>query len=307
MNRQPSTAFFQMIVDDGGFERTWPEPRGEKIPFAAYRNIVRLAKHFEIQIVLACTTRFLDVHRVSGSPGPHSDSGRLIDLLGRHRNRIIVADHGFDHIFGSGYAEFYDYRTGTAPDESAQRRRIEESRKIYDSLKWPFPPVFVPPAHGWQPGVTDRLYAEAGAKFLSGVLWIKSGIADLTGATRANLFHPMRPAVSYPGRSPYLKILPRLGLGIPSAMMKVSRLFWWKAFHSVFPASPIYGYIWHRRRVGQPHNYMAHVANFASEENYRRWKRFLQKIRSEKCRLARSFSESVALWEAAAKRERAPR
>ena len=80
-NRSNTEHFFFLVVDDGGFQHSWPDNRGELIDFSAYENIVRLAQSFNIQIVLSCTTRYLDIDRVSTNPSPHKDSKRLIKLI----------------------------------------------------------------------------------------------------------------------------------------------------------------------------------------------------------------------------------
>jgi hypothetical protein len=289
--------FFFLVVDDGGFQHLWPNKQGETVDFSAYENLLRLANAFDIQIGLACTTRFLDVHRISNRPAPHADSLRVINLLERNSDRLLVADHGYDHQFGSRYCEFHDYHTGRKRPLSEQEEHLEQSIKIYQSLGWPVPHMFVPPAHGWEPGITDQLYANHGFHFLSSVLWIKNSLPKPHNFIRPKREQIFSPLISYPDHSNYLKILPRLGLGIPSQATDIDPLRWYRAYHSVLPTNTAHAYLWHRRQTTQPHNYMAHIGNFAFEENYRAWHRLLERISETKAYLATSFNESIILWD----------
>jgi len=288
--------FFCLVVDDGGFHRMRPDGDGMQVDFSAYTNIARLARHFDVQIILACTTKFLDVHLVSESPRPHEDTPRIIALLEAHRDRIIVADHGYDHRWGNSYLEFYDYkhRYGRPADE--QERHIDQSMMVYENLGWPVPKLFVAPSHGWEPGVTDRLYAERGVRYLTSYVWIKNVITGPLDILRLGPKRLFEPQMKYPQNSPYLEVLPRLGLNIPSSSTQVSAFEWLRAYHSVVPTGSVRSMLLHRRMVSQPHNYAAHIANFAGDANYRRWCNFLEQVAANKARLAKTFDESLELW-----------
>jgi len=54
-------------------------------------------------------------------------------------------------------------------------------------------------------------------------------------------------------------------------------------------------YLLHRRPVVQPHNYMAHIMNFSTDQALIGWEKFLRRI-SRKVRIASTFEESVTLW-----------
>lgn len=295
-NEKKISSFFFLIVDDGGFYRTWPEGKGELIDFSAYLNLVRLSKYFNIQIVLACTTKFFDIHGVSESPQVHKDTARIINLLETHSERIIVADHGYDHLFGNNYCEFYDYKCKNSRPVIDQEKHIDQSISIYRSLGWPIPQIFVPPAHGWEPGVTDRLYGERGIKYLTSYLWLKQPIVKLANILPNNWKSIFKPKFEYPKVSQYLEVLPRLGLGIAAHYTNISTLGWWKAYHSIVPMNLMLSILLHRRSVNQPHNYTAHIANFSGEENYRQWYKFLENVANKKARLVKTFDESLQLW-----------
>jgi hypothetical protein len=287
--------FFFLIVDDGGFFSTEPED-GYAIDFSAYRNLVRLALEFDIQIGLACTSRYFDINGISESPNTHKDTQRIIDLLEKYRDRIIIADHGYDHVFGEGYCEFYDYKGRVKRPIHEQEKHIDQSIAIYRSIGWAAPELFVPPAHGWEPGITDRLYAERGLKYLSSYLWLKHPLKNAKELTPAALVRFFKPAFTYPERSNYLEILPRLGFGISSKCLRINRITWEKAFLSVFPTNRVYSLLFHRRKIVQPHNYKAHLANFSGETNFHGWRILLDRIAKQKATLAGSFKESIKLW-----------
>jgi hypothetical protein len=293
--------FFFLLVDDGGFSSTKPE-YGYKIDFSAYKNLVRLALHFDIQIGLACTSRYFDINGVSKLPKVHKDTRRIIDLLEKYRDRIIIADHGYDHIFGEGYREFYDYGTKMKRPVHEQEEHIDQSIAIYRSIGWPVPELFVPPAHGWEPGVTDRLYAERGLKYLSSYLWLKQPLKNIKVLKPQKWSGFFEPRVKYPETSKYLKILPRLGFGISSSCLKIHRLNWEKAFLSVFPTNRIFSLLFQRRIITQPHNYKAHLANFSGENNFKGWRALLNRIADRKALLTRTFEESIDLWRFFSKR-----
>ncbi len=302
-NREP----FFLIVDDGAFRHVYPCGRSTEIPFTAYVNILRLTKEFDIQIVLACTASFMDVKRVTPGAKPHADSGRLIDFLGKHTDRIILADHGYSHRWRERYVEFHDYRRDERRPEPEQKQHVEWCARIYQSLGLPFPEIFVAPAHGWEPGVTDRLYATQGVRFLSAVLWLKRTLSE-TGFPAPRAWPLIfQPHLVYPDSSPWLTILPRQGLLIPSHLAAPGRTEWLKARLAVTARSRAFSYLLHRHQALQPHNYMAHIMNFATDEAFRGWVRFLMKI-SAKVTLVPTFAESLVHWRALStgNRRRAP-
>ncbi len=295
MGHKRKTPHFFLVVDDGGFDRALPCGRGAPVRFAAYENLLRLAKDFGIQVVLACTTSFLDLDRVTPRTRPHADSRRLVDFLERNHDHIRVADHGYSHQWGDRYVEFYDYRTGEVRPAAEQERHIEWSRRIYRSLGWRFPEIFVAPGHGWEPGVTDRLYAERGCRFLTSMLWLKRPLSK-TGLPAPGGFREIfRPWRIYPEVSDHLLVLPRLGLLIPADYDSPGRSVWLRARLAVLSRSRLISYLLHRHPAAPPHNYMAHIMNFTTEQALRGWERFLRRIAS-RVRLASTFEESVALW-----------
>lgn len=289
-------AFFFLVVDDGGFERIFPDNRGSLIDFSAYKNLVRLADSFDIQIVLACTVKFLDIHRVTKFPAPHVNSKRLISFLESHFDKLVLADHGYDHQFGKSYCEFYDYVNDIHRSATEQAEHIDQNIDVYRSLKWEVPDLFVAPAHGWEPGVTDRLYAARGIRYLSSYLWIKHPVKRWSDILSLGMNKWFKPKIEYPSNSNYLEVLPRLGLGLPSDSTSISRLAWIKAYHSVVPTGLIRSILIHRRMVRQPHNYAVHIANFSGDSKYKEWSVFLENLNHGKVYFPKTYKESIRLW-----------
>lgn len=290
--------YFMLAVDDGGFYRTFPDEKGAVIDPSAYTNLARLAEEFDTQIIIACTTSFLDIKRASRHPRPHANTTRILDTLEKHSDRLIVADHGYSHTLGSAYKEFYDHRSGQRLTRSLQTDHVEQSISVYRSLGWPVPELFIPPAHGWEPGVTDQILSEYGFRYLSSILWVKQGFPSMRQSPAGFLRDFQTPEHVYPDRSKFLTILPRLGLGIPSYRTRIPSHMWYRAYASVLPASRLNQLLWHRHRVTNPHNYMAHIANFCFDANYRSWRKLLERIVDKKMQIAPSFKSSLEVWPA---------
>lgn len=300
MNPTKASPFFFLVVDDGGFEQIMPDAKGPRIPFSAYRNLLTLAETFDIQIVLACTTAFLDIHRATPKATPHQDSKALVALLEQHNDRLLVADHGYSHLFQGRYTEFFDPQLGSR-DEQEQRQHIEYSLQVYESLGWAPPTLAVPPAHGWEPGVTDRLYAEHGFTHLSSMLWLKrhfNGLRDIFSHNPLRLFQPRH---QYPNSSEHLQILPRIGLNIPAGTTLESSLQLWRTRASVLPTPTLISWLIHRRLPDQPHNYIAHVANFVSDDALQGFITLFEELQKKGVYLAKSFDESLQLFSASQK------
>lgn len=292
----PSAPWCFLVVDDCGFARTFPDNRGRPIDFSAYLNLVRLADALDTQVVLAVTTKFLDVDRITPTPAPHADTPRLIALIERHPHRLRVADHGYDHQFGPNYGEFYDYHRGRRRAPGEQARHLDLSAAVFRRLGWPQPELFVAPAHGWQPGVTDRLVAERGGRFLTSQLWLKHALARPADLKRLACGRLFRPQTVYPDHSCHLEVLPRLGVGITSEAMPPGGLDGLKLHWSVVPTGGVAALLLHRRRVSQPHNYSVHIGNFAGHRALRRWQRWLERIARRKAVFPPTFEASVRCW-----------
>ena len=285
---------FYLIVDDGGFEKTFPDNKGKVIAFSAYENLLKLARQFNTQIVLACTSKFLDVKGISRTPAPHYHSKKLIKFLEKNNDKIIIADHGYDHLFENRYTEFYNYYEDKQRLRDEQRFHLDLSISIYKSLGWQTPKIFAPPAHGWEPGITDQIYAERGFEYLTSLLWIKKPICI------RHLFKPCffsDPVANFPKNSAFLKILPRLSIGIPSNTTHLNKYHMWRAYRSVYKKDNVYSLIFHGKQTDQPHNYIAHIANFTGDKNYEKWELLINKLLSNNIYIPQTFRESVDCWE----------
>lgn len=296
VERESKKHFFSLVIDDGGFLRTYPDDKGDPVDFSAYENLVKIAQRFGIQIVLSCTSKFFDINKISENPQPHEDTPRIISLLERNSDYLIFADHGYEHQFNDSYSEFNNYISGIPRPVHEQEKQLDQSIAIYRSLGWPNPQLFVPPQNGWEPGVTDRLCAERGIKYLIAFLRIITSITKLFNPFNKKQKPFFKAKIVYPHNSKYLEILPRLGLGIPSYVQNIKGFMWKMAYQRVVPINLIVSSLLYRKSVTQPHNYMAHIVNFVGDNNFRNWCKFIESIGKKNVTLPASFNESLKLF-----------
>ena len=291
------TQTFWIAVDDGGFKRMWPDDRGPAIPFGAYENLLLLAQEFDLRVVVAFTMKFLDLDNVSGVATPLSYGDQLLSWIRDNPEHVEVADHGLTHQWAGGYFEFFNPYTGQAPPESEQREHVMACRDIWRSLDMPFPQIFIPPAHGWQSGVTDRLYAEVGTRDMITVPYAKVTRDAHSERRRLNPFAWWRPVYTWP-ESNSLRVLPRSSMGLRSVDGPPGALHRRVIRSAVKPGSSLVRRWLDRSSTREHvHSYMTHIGNFAGAKNLMFWHRLLTWVLDHPgLRLVHSHKEAVEQW-----------
>lgn len=289
-------AFF-FAVDDGGFSHLYPDGLGPHIEFSAYENLLTLAQEFGLTVPVAVTAKFIDFSNISGIAECHRDSEALIGLLKKHPEHIEPAHHGVTHKMGDSYYEFFNPRSGLARPEQEQTRIAQVSSKIWRAAGLPSPQTLVPPAHGWEPGVTDKVFAAQGVKYLISLRHEKVPLEDVRAGSLLNFGRALRPVFSW-SHSDYLEFLPRASMGISSHHFAISPLRASLVRHLVKPyrnaGQRLLQRTW-RPRV--PHSYMTHIGNFMGPDNLRFWREFLSWVQKHpRLQLAHNNAEAIALW-----------
>jgi hypothetical protein len=145
--------------------------------------------------------------------------------------------------------------------EEIQQEHVYKSYLIFKDLQLDFPKLFVPPEHAWELGITDRILAEYGVRYL--------------------ISHPH---LTYEGQtykwgnSPYLTFLPREDLGIWShnTYLSIDKLEVVKRW--ILPRSTINNFLFSRKLFNRPvHSYMTHIGNFMNG-SYEFWKAFFRYV-----------------------------
>lgn len=249
-------------MDDGGFSYVDPDNPSEEITFDAYKNILELAREFEIRIPICFTMRYLDINNVSGCGQPVSYAMELIDLLGKNREYIEIGYHGLIHDNENHVGEFYLLDVHTPVSEEIQRDHVYKSSLIFKDLGWPFPKLFVPPTHAWELGTTDKILAEYGVRYL--------------------VSHPRLKYRNHTYKwynSQYLTFLPREDMGIWSYDTLLQRHELEDVKKWILPRNMINNVLLFRRLSNKRvHSYMTHIANFKGR-SYEFWKAFFQYIK----------------------------
>jgi hypothetical protein len=186
---------FFLIIDDGGFEYAIDEQADTKVGISTYENILRLAKNYSIRIPICFTMKHLDKENISGMGLPLEYSDELIEFLKENKAYVEIGFHGLTHEYNGHCGEFFRMDDGETVPEEIQRKHIQESEAIFASHGLSFPKIFVPPYHGWQRGVTDRLIAVAGGKYIVSIDRMRfmgksyhwAGSAHLTFLPRASM------------------------------------------------------------------------------------------------------------------------
>ncbi len=246
-----------IVVDDGGFPSVNaynPDNPGEEIPFDVYKNLLKLARQFEIRIPICFTMRYLDVNNVSGCAEPPSYATELVDLVKNNQEYIEIGYHGLTHHYQHHVGEFYMLDIHTPVPEEVQREHIHKSSLIFNDLGLDFPELFVPPYHAWELGVTDKLLAEQGVKYLVSNFQVRHG----------------RQKYRLSG-SRYLMLLPREDMGIWSNDVKITvdKLKMVKRW--LLPRSILDNFRFSLKLSQKPvHSYMTHIGNFMNA-SYEFW------------------------------------
>jgi len=269
---------FFIVVDDGGFPYVNPKRRRQKIPIDAYETIVRLAKEFNTRIPVAFAMKYLDMHDVSGVGSPLHYAEELLALIRKNNDAIEVAFHGLTHDIGDK-SEFGPTNEDVSVIEDRQYDHVEKSRDVCKSLGLSFPKIFVPPYHIWQPGVTDRIVASFGGKYIISMRKIVLG-------SRTYLFEG----------SDHMLFLPRLPIGIENEHtrlaaddLSLAKGILATDFRGIFKRFlPFSG--------SMAHSVMTHIGNFMPN-NLSFWRELLKWIESnDKMAICKNNEEAVTTY-----------
>jgi len=261
MNSKNKKYPFFIIVDDGGFDYATGREKTGKICMDAYENIARLAREFKMRIPICFTAKFLDKENISGIGEPLEYASQLVDFLKQNADNIEIAYHGLSHEYQNCTGEFFCLDSGARVPAAVQHDHIQKSAAIFEYWGFSFPNLFVPPYHAWEWGVTDKLLASFGVRYLVSCRRIKYG----------------RRKYHWPD-SKYLKFLPRAGMGIYGNDYDIDS----RARRNIkfYPEKDIAGFakdhiipqkIFSRLRLSRSlinrpvHSYMAHIGNFSGE------------------------------------------
>ncbi|MBF0358014.1 MAG: hypothetical protein HQL70_05355 [Magnetococcales bacterium] len=263
---------FFIIIDDGAFPKVHGN-RGELIPFSAYETILRLAETFNMRIPICFTMGYMDLGRRSSQTTPLPYAEKLIKFIKRNEHRIEFGEHGLYHRFKETTYEYYNPDTDDGPSEIEQQQKIKIIGDIFKDIGRPFPTLQVPPAHGWQPGVTDRLYAQAGIRDTVSYRWKKYTLSlqDLTNPKR--LYKGLSSYAYIWPDSEYTNFFPRASMGIiASDYNPHGSLFTEKVKRYIQPSAYPYRRLLHRaKNQFAVHSYMTHIANFAGPDAFDFW------------------------------------
>jgi len=252
---------FFLVVDDGGFPSIDPESRDGVITMEFYKNVLKIAREYQVRIPICFTMKYLDINGISPDAEPLNYAEELINFVQESQANIEFGYHGLTHEYKGRPVEFFDIYTNSRVPTSFQACHIDESFQIIESLSLPQPEIFVPPSHAWEPGVTDKLLHEYGLKYLisypklrfEGQRYIWNGSSFLTFFPRRSL------GISHSDINLDAGIVKRTRLGV----VKVDAT-WAKKF--ICPRSTYYNLRFGRRfHALLTHSYMTHIGNFSGQ------------------------------------------
>jgi predicted deacetylase len=253
---------FFIVVDDGGHPQVGLKGERDDIGISVYRTILKLAGEFQLRIPICFTMKYLDKENSSGFAEPLSYLDELIALLTENQNLIEIGYHGLTHEYDNHPGEFYCMDLHRPVPPSVQEQHLEMSAEIFSHLGIDFPELFVPPYHAWEQGVTDRLTAQFGVKYLV-------SFPRLSFEGRVYSWSPSR----------FLHFLHREDLGIYSYHKRLNDDHLKTAQKLALPRKMI-----DRLRLRRTffdtriHSYMVHIGNFFPE-NYPFWKKLLKWVK----------------------------
>ena len=258
MKRYP----FFLVVDDGAFPEAGDGDTRRPVGLDTYDTIVRLGREFGMRIPVCLTLQYLDRRNRSGQASVLPYAEALVERLVESRDAVEIGYHGLVHSLGGRTGEFFEIDTRRSVPEGVQARHIEISARIFEDWGLPFPTLFVPPFHAWEHGVTDRLVAAVGVKWLVSFRKLK-----MDGQRFA-----------WPARSDHLGFLHRGDIGVYSreTVLDVDQLE--LARRLIMPSSLRTNWS-SRHRLGNPrvHSYMTHIGNFLPG-NYSFWCTLLREV-----------------------------
>lgn len=284
---------FLIIVDDGGFDRAIEDDDRSSIGLDTYERVAELASRYGIRIPVCFTVKHLDKHGRSDMAQPLPYLEDLLHLLDDRASHIEFGYHGLTHEHQGGAEEFFDLRRNCPVPEAIQRQHMEVSRQILADCSLSFPRLFVPPYNAWEQGVTDRLAAEFGVRYLVA-------------------YRSMR----YQGHryrwhdSPHVEFLPRASLGLNGRDYDVDEGVT-RTLRFVPGTMSIVDFM-KRHIVPQPlgwrvrisrslmthpvHSYMTHIGNFSQRAMSCWYRLFDYVLAREDLKLCRTSEEAVGVY-----------
>ncbi|MBF0379496.1 MAG: hypothetical protein HQL69_00665 [Magnetococcales bacterium] len=298
--KQSTPLPFFLVVDDGAFPKVHGH-HGQPIPFSAYETILRLAEKFNMRIPICFTMGYLDLGRRCGDIEPLSYGTKLLKFIEKHEDRIEFAEHGLYHRFGNTTFEYFNDHSQEGLGEAEQKQKITTIKNIFKDLGREFPTLQVPPAHGWQPGVTDRLYAQVGVKDIVSYRFRKHILRPLDLVRPKRLLKALSSYAYIWPDSQHLNFFPRVSMGILANDINPHGGFLAaKVKRYILPGPYIFRRLLHR--TPQPfavHSYMTHIANFAGPDAFEFWAGLLSYVQnSDRLVLAHDHKEAKALYQA---------
>jgi hypothetical protein len=245
-----------------------------------YATILKLAKEFGMRIPVCFTMKFLDKDNISGLGAALPYLDELLFFLKENSSNIEVAYHGLRHHYEGCTGEFFCLDSGSVVPEDVQRERIRTSADIFKSLGMPFPELFVPPCHGWESGVTDKILSEYGVKYLVSFEILNYGGKKFRWVD-----------------SKFVKFLHREEIGIYSRHVRISQEAFETACRLIVPRTLLTN-LKFRRRFTNPaiHSYMTHIGNFMPS-NYDFWARIFEWTRNNPAlAICKDNKEAVELY-----------
>jgi hypothetical protein len=266
-----------IVFDDGGFPFAAPDGSGFRVGLEPYGRILDLAEKNDVVIPVAVTSAFIDTGDIAGLGMAHESSGEIIDFLLRNRERMPVWNHGLTHRIQGHFTEFGKPREEKAATAERQEKHLRLSQEIFHSAGLGRPNVFVPPGHVWESGVTDRIAAMLGIRYMAVGQFLKAPIGNW-------LLHPLNPHLRRWTGSDHLELLFRHGTGIPHTKTRFSELDRLKASLFLKPGSRLVKQLVFRTASGisEPHHYFAHVQNLVDPASFEFWDFVIGRILSDR-------------------------
>ncbi|MBF0195574.1 MAG: hypothetical protein HQL71_13515 [Magnetococcales bacterium] len=288
-----------LLVDDCAFPRINGDT-GELIPFSAYETLLRLAEAFDICIPLCFTMRYLDLEgRWSGStPIPYAK--QLVELVKNNPQHLLFCDHGLTHKLGNTNYEFFNPDTGEHLNEQEHRKLLKIIIQIWDDLDLDFPEIMVPPSNSWVPNLTDRIYAEAGCRYIVSISHSKNQLLSRDLFSPGGIKKVFTPKFKWPDHSPHLTLLPRRSWLLSCNRINPSGWLLQQMMRSLAqPCSGPFAALYNRTSLPLPvHSYMTHIGNFVGDHAFDFWyKLFHWADAHPSISLARSFDDARLLYD----------
>ena len=264
-----------LVVDDIGAANELPDGSGAPIDFSNCQRLLRIAIENKVRIPVAVTAGFLDIDNVAGLGVTNRHADKIIRILEENRQHLPVWNHGLTHRFEDEYTEFGSYKQGRDVSAELQRQHLEVSQKIFKSIGLGEPDVFVPPAHAWVPGVTDKIVGELGFSAMAIRQFEKKSLTDWLKSPS----HPYKQTWPQPA---VIETYYRLGLGIPYNVRSVGLFQYLKSRQYISPGNKAIRFMLYRSAdtIMKPHHYFAHIQNLTTDKSVYWMGKIIQQLKN---------------------------